>query len=77
MSEFEVKTGDAIAVSEFTKIGKSILAGFNAEKNRRYVMLLLGEQRQDEEFDPESMLRDLGWERKDDSSQFTTIGEKR
>jgi hypothetical protein len=63
----EVQTGDAISVSQFTAITKNIKLSFGAEKNRRFVMLLLGEQGDDEEFDPEAMLNKLGWVRKDEN----------
>ncbi len=64
-----MKVGDVITTSSITaQIGwpkTTFSAGFKSPPKTRFVFLLLGTESGQEPADPEKMLNDLGWYRKE------------
>lgn len=61
----EVAVGDVFKASDFTAVNESIKLGFRPDNDEYFVMLLLGTVKKGAEMNPEQLLNEMGWVRKE------------
>jgi len=65
----KIDVGDVLSLMSFTETDERMQLTYSAGKNRRYVALILGDRANNETVDPEKMMNDLGWFRKDTTNE--------